>query len=275
MLRLDGIEHKGEVGQFRAHETFFSWSPIDRGEPLTRPAASVMLAEWFEGQFRVLCGTEILAFSGFLPMHFESLWCFFEQQSGVLLKKLQRIEAPPPEADFDTVLEAIWNEIGNDSNSQVAAAVTSKDVGSGAVAPALMAGSIGPVAEEVGIEARSLTKQSWRGRDSILEGWAWKRSRHLKSWRRRWLILRRDMLLSFKAVGDVDATEIIPVGGVSHVFSADEHLGLPRAFCISSQGRNYYIACDFEADKQDWMCAFAQVVPCGPGKTAVLHSSGK
>jgi len=90
-------------------------------------------------------------------------------------------------------------------------------------------------------------------RDSIFEGWVWKRSRYLKRWRRRWFVLRKDRLMAFKNRGDVQATEVFETASIGHVFSADDFLQQPRIVGIRTRERDVFIACDFDADKQAWM----------------------
>eukprot|EP00930_Biecheleria_cincta_P049685 TRINITY_DN34882_c0_g1_i1.p1 TRINITY_DN34882_c0_g1~~TRINITY_DN34882_c0_g1_i1.p1 ORF type:complete len:470 (+),score=89.56 TRINITY_DN34882_c0_g1_i1:23-1411(+) len=89
--------------------------------------------------------------------------------------------------------------------------------------------------------------------NSILEGWVWKRSRYLKRWRRRWLVLLPDELLSFKYRGDTSATERISSGSVLRLYSADGEVQQARCFCIVVRQRNYYMVCDDETQKTAWM----------------------
>merc|ERR1719487_900817 len=56
--------------------------------------------------------------------------------------------------------------------------------------------------------------------DSVLEGCVWKRSRFLKKWRRRWLVLTKNALESLKQRGGLKATESIEAGSVHRVYSA-------------------------------------------------------
>lgn len=88
---------------------------------------------------------------------------------------------------------------------------------------------------------------------SVLEGWVWKRSRFLKRWRRRWLVLTPSALLSFKMKGDREATEIIEKGTVMRVYAAEHEIAASKCFCVSVAKRNFYMVCDEEEMKQAWI----------------------
>lgn len=89
--------------------------------------------------------------------------------------------------------------------------------------------------------------------NSIFEGWVWKRSRFLKIWRRRWVVLLPGQLMSFKNRGDVDPTELVPAGSVFRIYSADGDVQQPRCFCVVVRQRNYYMVTDDETQKRTWM----------------------
>mmetsp|Transcript_27497 Transcript_27497/g.51530 ORF Transcript_27497/g.51530 Transcript_27497/m.51530 type:complete len:446 (-) Transcript_27497:83-1420(-) len=89
--------------------------------------------------------------------------------------------------------------------------------------------------------------------DSLLEGWVWKRSRFLKRWRRRWLVLLPSGLQSFKNRGHREPTESVPSGSALRVYSADGEVQQARCFCVVVRERNYYMVCDDESQKRAWM----------------------
>eukprot|EP00438_Fugacium_kawagutii_P033086 Skav229599 [mRNA] locus=scaffold510:208561:208899:+ [translate_table: standard] len=89
--------------------------------------------------------------------------------------------------------------------------------------------------------------------NSIFEGWVWKRSRFLKIWRRRWVVLLPNQLMSFKNRGDLHPTELLPVGSVLGVHSADAQVQQTRCFCVAVRQRNYHMVADNEKDKRTWM----------------------
>ncbi|CAJ1330197.1 unnamed protein product [Effrenium voratum] len=89
--------------------------------------------------------------------------------------------------------------------------------------------------------------------NSILEGWVWKRSRILKRWRRRWLVLLPGELMTFKYRGHREPTEVVPAGTVMRIYSADGEVQQARCFCVVVRERNYYMVCDDETQKRGWM----------------------
>jgi len=90
--------------------------------------------------------------------------------------------------------------------------------------------------------------------DSLLEGWVWKQSRHLKRWRRRWMILTPRRLESVKQRGDAKSTETVEAGTVQHVYSADADVRQSRCFCVvGPRNRNFYMITDDEDQKAEWM----------------------
>merc|ERR1719408_416056 len=47
------------------------------------------------------------------------------------------------------------------------------------------------------------------GPDVVAAGWVWKKSRHLRQWRRRWLVLTESQLATYKEPRDAKPTEAI------------------------------------------------------------------
>lgn len=99
--------------------------------------------------------------------------------------------------------------------------------------------------------------------DSVLEGWVWKQSRFLKKWRRRWLVLTKEALESLKAREGLRATEIIESGTVHRVYSADAEVQMARCFCVVGKSRSFYMVCDDEAGKAEWMRQVVAVLGTG------------
>ena len=89
--------------------------------------------------------------------------------------------------------------------------------------------------------------------NSIFEGWVWKRSRILKVWRRRWVVLLPGQLMSFRNRGDRDPTELLPAETIYRVYSADGDVQQARCFCVVVRQRNYYMITDDEKQKRTWI----------------------
>lgn len=100
--------------------------------------------------------------------------------------------------------------------------------------------------------------------DSIFEGWVWKQSRFLKVWRRRWLVLSNDGLESLTARGGFHRTESINAGMLQRVYSADAQMKQSRCFCIVSGKRNFYMVCDDDAQKAEWIRMLSQIAAANP-----------
>jgi len=88
---------------------------------------------------------------------------------------------------------------------------------------------------------------------SLLEGWVWKRSRFLKKWRRRWLVLTPNALFTFKMRGDREATEVIEKGTVQRAYSAENELSLKKCFCVATARRSFFMVCDEEEQMRAWV----------------------
>lgn len=96
--------------------------------------------------------------------------------------------------------------------------------------------------------------------DSLLEGWVWKQSRILKRWRRRWLVLTNSGLESLKSRGGRKPTEQIDAGTVQRVYSADAEVQQARCFCVVSTRRRFFMVCDDESQKAEWIRMVSQTL---------------
>merc|ERR1711972_531145 len=70
---------------------------------------------------------------------------------------------------------------------------------------------------------------------AVLEGPAWKQSRHLQQWRRRWLTLTAQDLRCYKDGGAV--TEIILTRDMRRICCGDAARQKPGCVCIGAGGR--------------------------------------
>lgn len=104
------------------------------------------------------------------------------------------------------------------------------------------------------------TTEKWLYPDSVFEGWVWKQSKHLKIWKRRWLVLRFDQLNSFKRRNKRSPTITFKPGDVFDVYIADYELALQKTFCIQGYGRKFYVACDTKEHREKWMREVLQVL---------------
>ncbi|XP_057482809.1 pleckstrin homology domain-containing protein 1-like [Actinidia eriantha] len=98
-------------------------------------------------------------------------------------------------------------------------------------------------------------------------GWLTKQGDYIKTWRRRWFVLKQGKLLWFKAPSVTRTSEprgVIPVGSCLTVRGAEDALNKPFAFEISTDRFTMYFVADSEKDKEDWINSI--------GRTIVQHS---
>ena len=86
------------------------------------------------------------------------------------------------------------------------------------------------------------------------KGWLNKQSRFLKKWRRRYVVLSKSHLLTFKSENINDApTETIQIKTCKSIKSADSQTGKPHSFCIHGNDIEYNFYADTEDDKNKWI----------------------
>jgi len=91
---------------------------------------------------------------------------------------------------------------------------------------------------------KDVSEQAYPG--SILEGWVWKQSRWMKRWRRRYLVLTSEGLLSYKCRGDPTPSYRMQ-GLISCTDQVADALaskqGVSQSFCLTGKhGRQFFIA---------------------------------
>ncbi|CAI2381230.1 unnamed protein product [Moneuplotes crassus] len=92
------------------------------------------------------------------------------------------------------------------------------------------------------------------------EGWVYKQSRYLKSWRQRWTVLTRTHLYTYKMEqeyllkGPGCFTECIECSDISKVRSAQDEVGIDNSFVLTTRNtkEQFYFYCDKEEDKKAW-----------------------
>ncbi|CAN8298276.1 unnamed protein product [Cochlearia groenlandica] len=99
-------------------------------------------------------------------------------------------------------------------------------------------------------------------------GWLTKQGEYIKTWRRRWFVLKQGKLFWFK---DSDVTRvsrprgIVPVASCLTVKGAEDILNKQNAFEVSMRGETMYFIADTEKEKEDWINSI--------GRCIVQHSS--
>ncbi|KAJ6429253.1 hypothetical protein OIU84_020808 [Salix udensis] len=98
-------------------------------------------------------------------------------------------------------------------------------------------------------------------------GWLMKQGEHIKTWRRRWFILKQGKLFWFK---DSTVTRVckprgvIPVASCLTVKGAEDVLHKQNAFELSTRSDTMYFIADSEKEKEDWINSI--------GRSIVQHS---
>ncbi|KAK4779796.1 hypothetical protein SAY87_015902 [Trapa incisa] len=98
-------------------------------------------------------------------------------------------------------------------------------------------------------------------------GWLTRQGDYIKTWRRRWFVLKQGKLLWFKDsnVSRLSAPRgVIPVSSCLTVKGAEDVLNKPYAFEVSTTQDTMYFIADSEKDKEDWINSI--------GRSIVQHS---
>ncbi|CAA7389889.1 unnamed protein product [Spirodela intermedia] len=94
----------------------------------------------------------------------------------------------------------------------------------------------------------------WHGPERV--GWLNKQGEYIKTWRRRWFVLKQGKLFWFKESVVTRASRprgIIPVGSCLTVKGAEDVLGRDFAFELSTSNETMYFIADSEKEKEEWI----------------------
>ncbi|QCD78244.1 protein-serine/threonine kinase [Vigna unguiculata] len=98
-------------------------------------------------------------------------------------------------------------------------------------------------------------------------GWLTKQGEYIKTWRRRWFVLKQGKLFWFKDSAVTRASRprgVIPVATCLTVKGAEDILNKPHAFQLSTRSDTMYFIADSEKEKEDWINSI--------GRSIVQHS---
>jgi PH domain len=89
----------------------------------------------------------------------------------------------------------------------------------------------------------------------LKEGWVDKRSRFIKEWRKRWMVLTPRFLFSFKNQQGykTSPTERLRLQECATVKSAEEELKKDFSFRIDTRDRTFYFAANDSQEKESWI----------------------
>ncbi len=96
----------------------------------------------------------------------------------------------------------------------------------------------------------------------IKEGWIEKRSKYVKEWRPRWLVLTPRFLCSFKKQQDYRSspTEKITLRECSSVKSAEDDVRRADSFRVDTNVRTYFFTARDTAEKEAWIGAIGKIM---------------
>ncbi|KAF8028310.1 hypothetical protein BT93_E1043 [Corymbia citriodora subsp. variegata] len=98
-------------------------------------------------------------------------------------------------------------------------------------------------------------------------GWLTKQGEYIKTWRRRWFVLKQGKLFWFKDSAVTRASRprgVIPVASCLTVKGAEDILNKQYAFELSTRSDTMYFIADSEKEKEDWINSI--------GRSIVQHS---
>ncbi|GKV26195.1 hypothetical protein SLEP1_g35538 [Rubroshorea leprosula] len=99
-------------------------------------------------------------------------------------------------------------------------------------------------------------------------GWLTKQGDYIKTWRRRWFVLKQGKLLWFKDPYSVNRSStprgVVSVDTCLTVKGAEDVLNKPFAFELSTGQSTMYFVADSEKEKEDWINSI--------GRSIVQHS---
>lgn len=87
-------------------------------------------------------------------------------------------------------------------------------------------------------------------------GWLTKQGEYIKTWRRRWFVLKQGKLFWFKESNVTRAScprGIIPLGDRLTVKGAEDVLNRQFSFELSTRNETMYFIADTDKEKEDWI----------------------
>lgn len=102
-------------------------------------------------------------------------------------------------------------------------------------------------------------------RDVVKEGYLTKQSRNVKEWRKRYVVLTKDCLATFRngpqeVYRCTDATELVFFGHMMTVRSAEHETQKDNSFCLQRQkdAKFFYFIADSPSEKEGWVGAIGR-----------------
>lgn len=94
-------------------------------------------------------------------------------------------------------------------------------------------------------------------------GWLMKQGEYIKTWRRRWFVLKQGKIFWFKS--DVVTPDSIPRGVIEvkkclSIKGAEDAINKPHAFEISTVDDSMFFIADNDKEKEDWINAVGRAI---------------
>ncbi|KAI8464766.1 MAG: PH-domain-containing protein [Monoraphidium minutum] len=94
-------------------------------------------------------------------------------------------------------------------------------------------------------------------------GWLMKQGEYIKTWRRRWFVLKQGKIFWFKS--DVVTPDSVPRGVIEvkkclSIKGAEDTINKPHAFEISTTDDNMFFIADSDKEKEDWINAVGRAI---------------
>jgi copper chaperone CopZ len=102
-------------------------------------------------------------------------------------------------------------------------------------------------------------------------GYMTKQGGLVKSWKRRWFILKDNELYYFRGKADNAQAGVILLDNTSTVNNAEKKLGKKNCFEITTKDRTYYLYTDTHQDYEEWVAAITQASKYGSHRAIITH----
>uniref|UniRef100_A0A7R9VEP3 PH domain-containing protein n=1 Tax=Chlamydomonas euryale TaxID=1486919 RepID=A0A7R9VEP3_9CHLO len=101
----------------------------------------------------------------------------------------------------------------------------------------------------------------WHGPER--SGWLTKQGDYIKTWRRRWFVLKDGKIFWF--INDCVTQESVPRGVIDvnkclSIKGAEDAINKPFAFEISTQNDSMYFIAESEKEKEDWINSVGRAI---------------
>eukprot|EP01084_Bolivina_argentea_P029006 53867_1 len=84
----------------------------------------------------------------------------------------------------------------------------------------------------------------------LKEGWLQKKSRYIRAWRKRWVVITLNNIITYKTKEKQERTELFNAEEFETISSTQNDV----VFCIKINGKNdIYFKCDELLEKQEWI----------------------